>query len=55
MFDKPDRRVVPIKVDYAGILTEDLFIVGCGLDYNEKYRGMPYAGVPKTQFQKIKE
>ncbi len=52
LFDKPGRRVVPIKPDYTGFVTDDLFIVGYGLDYNEKYRGMPCVGVPKTQSKK---
>ena len=55
LFDKPGRRTVPIKPDYAGIVIDDMFIVGYGLDYNEKYRGMPYVGVPKTQSNKTKE
>ena len=47
LFDKPCKRVIPIKPDYAGIVIDDRFIVGYGLDYNEKYRGIPYVGVPK--------
>jgi hypoxanthine phosphoribosyltransferase len=42
--DKPSRRVVPIEADYVGFSIEDLFVVGYGLDYAEKYRELPYLG-----------
>ena len=45
--DKPDRRKVPLKVDYCGTEIPDEFIVGYGLDYDEKYRNLPYIGVLK--------
>jgi hypoxanthine phosphoribosyltransferase len=38
LLDKPSRRVVPIQADYCGKLIEDKFVVGYGLDYNEKCR-----------------
>lgn len=47
LFNKPDRRVADIHVDYAGAVIPDEFIVGYGLDYNEKYRNLPYVGVLK--------
>lgn len=47
LFDKPERRVIDIKPDYIGFTIPDKFIVGYGLDYNEKYRNLPYVGVLK--------
>ncbi len=40
--DKPSRRSVPLKSDYLGYPIDDLFVVGYGLDYQEKYRDLPY-------------
>lgn len=45
LLDKPDRRVVDVKVDYTGFQIPDEFVVGYGLDYNQKYRNLPYIGV----------
>ncbi|MBO5352534.1 MAG: hypoxanthine phosphoribosyltransferase [Lachnospiraceae bacterium] len=45
LLDKPDRRVVPVDVDYTGMEIPDLFVVGYGLDYAQKYRNLPYIGV----------
>jgi hypoxanthine phosphoribosyltransferase len=42
--DKPSRRVVTVKPDYVGFTINDLFVVGYGLDYAEKYRELPYLG-----------
>lgn len=42
--DKPSRRVVDIKPDYVGFTIEDLFVVGYGLDYAERYRELPFLG-----------
>lgn len=42
LLDKPARRVVDVKGDYIGFVVEDLFIVGYGLDYDQKYRNLPY-------------
>ncbi len=47
LLDKPDRRVVPVRVDYSGFAIPDAFIVGYGLDYAERYRNLPYIGVLK--------
>jgi hypoxanthine phosphoribosyltransferase len=44
LLDKPDRRVVPIDLDYVGFTIPDEFVVGFGMDYNEKYRNLPYIG-----------
>ncbi len=45
LLDKPDRRVVEVKVDYTGFQIPDEFVVGYGLDYAQKYRNLPYIGV----------
>lgn len=45
--DKPDRRVVPVEVAYKGFTVPDAFIVGYGLDYDQRYRNLPYVGVLK--------
>ena len=42
LLDKPYRRCVDVKIDYAGLVAPDTFIVGYGLDYQEKYRNLPY-------------
>lgn len=42
LLDKPEGRVVDIDPDYFGFTVEDRFIVGYGLDYNQKYRHLPY-------------
>lgn len=44
MLSKPSRRVMELNVDYIGFSIEDKFVVGYGLDYNEKYRNLPYIG-----------
>lgn len=43
--DKPDRRKADIKADYVGAVIPDEFVVGYGLDYDEKYRNLPYVGI----------
>lgn len=45
LLDKPDRRVVDVKADYTGFSIPDEFVVGYGLDYDQKYRNLPYIGV----------
>lgn len=45
LLDKPDRRVSDVKVDYTGFEIPDEFVVGYGLDYDQKYRNLPYVGV----------
>lgn len=51
LLDKPDRRDPKLKgklvADYAGALIPDAFVVGYGLDYDEKYRNLPYVGILK--------
>jgi len=45
LLDKPDRRVVDVDVDYTGFQIPDEFVVGYGLDYDQRYRNLPYIGV----------
>ncbi len=47
LLDKPERRVVDVSVDYTGFRIPDEFVVGYGLDYDQKYRNLPYIGVVK--------
>ena len=47
LMDKPDRRTKPITADYTGFSIPDAFVVGYGLDYDEKYRNLPYVGILK--------
>ena len=49
MLDKPDRRTRPIQADYVGYTIPDAFVVGCGLDYDQRYRQLPYVGVLKPE------
>src|SRR5574344_374143 len=45
LLDKPDRRVVDVDVQYTCFNIPDEFVVGYGLDYDQKYRNLPYIGV----------
>ena len=45
LLDKPSRRIVEIEANYKGFEIEDIFVVGYGLDFNNKYRELPYIGV----------
>jgi len=45
LLDKPERRVVDVNVNYTGFQIPDEFVVGYGLDYEQKYRNLPYIGV----------
>ena len=49
LLDKPSRRVVEVPVDFVGFEIENEFVVGFGLDFNEKYRQLPYVGVLKDE------
>jgi len=52
LLDKPDRRQVPIDVDYGGFEIPDKFVVGYGLDFAEGYRNLPFVGVLKEHLYK---
>ena len=47
LLDKPARRKAPIHADYSCFAVPDSFVVGYGLDYNERYRNLPYIGILK--------
>ena len=49
LLDKPSRREVPFTPDYCGAQIEDEFVIGYGLDYDEKYRNLPYVGILKRE------
>lgn len=47
LLDKPSRRKVDLVADYIGFSVPDEFVIGYGLDYDEKYRNLPFVGVLK--------
>ncbi len=49
LLDKPERRRANIKADYSGAQIPDAFVVGYGLDYDEKYRNLPFVGILKPE------
>lgn len=49
LLDKPERRVVDVQVDYTGFEIPDVFVVGYGLDYMQRYRNFPYVGVVELE------
>lgn len=49
LLDKPSRREYPVNVDYNGFEIEDEFVVGFGLDYQQRYRNLPYIGILKFE------
>ena len=51
LLDKPERRKpgVTLQADYVGFTIPDAFVVGYGLDYNEKYRNLPFVGILKPE------
>lgn len=52
LLDKPSRRLVDENADFVGFVIPDKFVVGFGLDYNQKYRNLPYIGVLKKEIYK---
>ena len=49
LLDKPARRRAPIAADYSCFSVPDAFVVGYGLDYDERYRNLPYIGILKPE------
>ena len=49
LLDKPSRREVDYKADYVGLEIPDEFVVGYGLDFDERYRTLPYVGILKPE------
>ncbi|MCI8849290.1 MAG: hypoxanthine phosphoribosyltransferase [Oscillibacter sp.] len=49
LLDKPSRRTKAVAADLAGFTIPDAFVVGYGLDYDQKYRNIPYIGVLKPE------
>jgi hypoxanthine phosphoribosyltransferase len=49
LLDKPSRRVERVAADYVGFEIPDVYVVGYGLDYAEKYRNLPFVGVLKPE------
>lgn len=45
LLDKPERRVVEVAVDYKGFVIPNKFVIGYGMDYDQKYRNLSYIGV----------
>lgn len=57
LLDKPERRKpgITLQPDYVGFTIDNLFVVGYGLDYNEKYRNLPFVGILKPEEYEKKE
>ncbi len=49
LLDKPARRIERVRADYVGFSIPDLFVIGYGLDYAERYRNLPFVGVLKPE------
>lgn len=49
LLDKPERRTSPIQADYVGFIIPDVFVVGYGLDFDERHRNLPFVGVLKPE------
>jgi len=49
LLDKPSRRTVDMQADYIGFEVENEFVVGFGMDFNQRYRCIPYVGVLKDE------
>ena len=55
LLDKPSRRVVDIKADYVGFEIANEFVIGFGMDFNQRYRCLPYIGVLKDECYQCNE
>ena len=56
LLDKPERRKpgVTLQADYVGFTIPNEFVVGYGLDYNERYRNLPFIGILKPEVYETK-
>jgi len=52
LLDKPEGRIVPFTPKYVGTVIPKAFVVGYGLDYDERYRNLPYVGILKAEVYK---
>ena len=53
LLEKPSRRKVDLQADYIGLSVPDEFVIGYGLDYDEKYRNLPYIGILKPEVYSV--
>ena len=53
LLDKPSRRKVDLQADYIGFSVPDEFVIGYGMDYDEKYRNLPYIGILKPEVYSV--
>lgn len=49
LLEKPSRREVDVNIDYLGFEIPNKFVVGCGMDYKQLYRNLPYVGVVELE------
>ena len=49
LLNKQERREFPIQAKYVGFEIPNAFVIGYGMDYNEKYRNLPYVGILKEE------
>ena len=47
LLDKKERRRIDVPIDYVGVTIPDAFVIGYGLDYQQKYRNLPYIAIMK--------
>ncbi len=52
LLDKPDRRTVDIEAEYVGFTIPNEFVIGFGLDFNQRYRNLPFVGILKEECYK---
>jgi hypoxanthine phosphoribosyltransferase len=49
LLDKPARRLIDLRLKYVGFAIPDVFVIGYGLDYNQRYRNLPFLGVLRVE------
>ena len=52
LLDKPERRITDIEAEYVGFVIPNEFVIGYGMDYDQKYRNLPFVGVLKEECYK---